>query len=71
MAASGRDLGKIAVPSLVLWPTEDPYIPQELGPAYAEALGGESVLELVEDAGHWPWLDRPELVDRVTQFLAR
>jgi pimeloyl-ACP methyl ester carboxylesterase len=28
--------------------------------------------ELVEidDAGHWPWLDRPEVIERVVDFLS-
>ena len=70
LEASGRELGSITAPSLVLTPTEDPFIPQRFGAAYAEALGGESRLEIVEGAGHWPWLDRPELVDEVAGFLA-
>ena len=70
LEASGRELASITAPSLVLWPTEDPFIPQRFGAAYAEALGGESRLEIVEDAGHWAWLDRPELVERVAEFLA-
>ena len=69
LEASGRELGSITAPSLVLWPTEDPFIPQRFGAAYAEALGGQSRLEIVEDAGHWAWLDRPELVGRVAEFL--
>ena len=28
------------------------------------------LLELA-DAGHWPWLDRPDMIDRVAGFLAR
>jgi pimeloyl-ACP methyl ester carboxylesterase len=28
---------------------------------------GEVVL--VEDAGHWPWVDRPDLIDRIASFL--
>jgi pimeloyl-ACP methyl ester carboxylesterase len=27
-------------------------------------------LEKVERAGHWPWLDRPEVIDTVAEFLA-
>jgi pimeloyl-ACP methyl ester carboxylesterase len=52
----------------VLWSTRDPYTAPEFGPRYAEALGGDVTLEEV-DAGHWPWLERPELVDRVAEFL--
>ena len=66
----GANLGEIKAPALILWPTEDPYIPEPFGAAYAEALGGETRLEVVEDAGHWSWLDRPELIETAGRFLA-
>jgi pimeloyl-ACP methyl ester carboxylesterase len=53
---------------LVLWGTHDPYLPPRFGEAYADALGGDVEYEPVE-AGHWIWLDRPEVVDRVAGFL--
>jgi pimeloyl-ACP methyl ester carboxylesterase len=65
---AGERLSELRCPALVLWPTRDPYIGAEFGQAYADALGGETVLEPVE-AGHWTWVDRPELVDRVADFL--
>jgi len=65
----GQDLGRITAPALILWPTKDPYIPAGFGQAYADALGGETRLEMIEDAGHWSWLDRPELIDRAARFL--
>jgi len=68
LARRGERLGELRCPALLLWPTDDPYIGAEFGQAYADALGGEVELELVQ-AGHWPWLDRPELVDRVARFL--
>src|ERR1019366_2179008 len=34
---------------------------------YAEALPHAELLELA-DAGHWPWLDRPDLVERLGGF---
>ena len=37
--------------------------------ALAERLGGPTEVEVAENARHWPWLDRPELVDRVAGFL--
>ena len=70
LARSGERLGEIKCPALVLWPTDDPYIGTEFGRAYADALGGEVELEMVERAGHWLWLDRPEVIDKVAAFLA-
>jgi pimeloyl-ACP methyl ester carboxylesterase len=69
LAAAGRDLGRLACPSLVLWGDRDPYLPVRFGGAYAEALP-TSDLEIVSGAGHWPWLDRPEIVDRILEFVA-
>jgi pimeloyl-ACP methyl ester carboxylesterase len=67
---AGARLGELRCPALVLWPTADPYIGVEFGRRYADALGGEVELEEVE-GGHWTWLDRPALVDRVATFVSR
>ena len=64
----GERLGELRCPALVLWPSRDPYIAPDFGPRYADALGGQTTLETI-DAGHWPWLDRPALVERVAEFL--
>jgi pimeloyl-ACP methyl ester carboxylesterase len=69
LARAGERLGELRCPALILWPTEGPYIDASFGRRYAEALGGEVQLELIERAGHWTWLDRPELVGRVAEFL--
>ncbi|MBV9311112.1 MAG: alpha/beta hydrolase [Solirubrobacterales bacterium] len=68
LAAAGARLGMLEVPALVLWGTEDPWLSPELGRAYADLLPGAR-LELVQEAGHWPWLDQPELIERVAAFL--
>ena len=68
LAQAGGRLGDIRCPALILWPTNDPYIGQEFGPRYREALGAEPELELV-DAGHWSWHERPALVERAAAFL--
>lgn len=70
LARAGARLGELRCPALVLWPSDDPYIPARFGAAYAEALGGETTLETVAGAGHWSWIDRPELVERVAEFLS-
>jgi pimeloyl-ACP methyl ester carboxylesterase len=70
LARAGERLGDVKCPALVLWATNDPYLGAELGPAYAQALGNAQ-LEMVERAGHWLWLDRPDMIDRAAEFLTR
>jgi pimeloyl-ACP methyl ester carboxylesterase len=65
---AGEHLGELRRPALIEWPTRDPYIGAEFGQLMADALGGETRLEHVE-AGHYPWLERPELIDRVAEFV--
>jgi pimeloyl-ACP methyl ester carboxylesterase len=69
LAAAGARIGEIGAPALVVWGDRDPYIPARFGDALAEALPGGRVLH-VADAGHWPWHDRPNVVDDVVEFLA-
>jgi pimeloyl-ACP methyl ester carboxylesterase len=68
LEAAGEQLGRIECPALVAWGTRDPYLPVGFARAYAERLPRAELLEL-DDAGHWPWLDRPDLIDRVDRFL--
>lgn len=69
LARAGQGLGEVRCPALVLWPTDDPYVGVEFGERYAAALGGPTQLEIIERAGHWMWLDRPDVVDRAAAFL--
>jgi pimeloyl-ACP methyl ester carboxylesterase len=66
--AGGR-LAELRGPALVVWGDRDPFLPTKFAHAYGEALGGAARVKIVEGAGHWPWLDRPELVDEVAAFL--
>jgi pimeloyl-ACP methyl ester carboxylesterase len=68
LAAAGARLGEIGAPALVVWGERDPYIPARFAGEYAAALGGAELLEL-GDAGHWPWLDRPDVIERVVEFV--
>jgi len=68
LAAAGTGLGHIQAPALVLWGARDPYLAARFGAGYAATLG-DATLETIEDAGHWPWLDRPELADRIIGHL--
>ncbi len=68
LASAGARLGEVSCPALVAWGVDDPYLPVGQGRAYADALPDSQLIEL-ERAGHWPWIDRPELIDRVVAFL--
>jgi pimeloyl-ACP methyl ester carboxylesterase len=68
LAAAGAQLGSLTMPALVLWGERDPYIATSFGREYARVLPNAELVEL-PDAGHWPWLDRPDVVDRVVDFL--
>ncbi len=69
LAQAGSDLGRLACPALVLWGDRDPFVPERFADAYGEALPDARV-EHLPDAGHWPWHDRPDVVERVLRFLA-
>jgi len=68
LAQAGARLGTIVAPALVLWGEEDPYIPVAFADAYGAALPNATV-ERLSGAGHWPWLDRPDVVTKVVDFL--
>jgi pimeloyl-ACP methyl ester carboxylesterase len=70
LVQAGERLGEIRCPALVVWGDDDQYLPTRFAHAYGDALGGETTVEEIEGAGHWPWIDRPELVDRVCAFLS-
>lgn len=68
LASAGERLGSITSPALVVWGNRDRYIPPRFGPAWAERLPHAQLLEAPE-AGHWPWIDQPELIERMIGFL--
>ena len=67
LARAGERLGDLRRPALVVWGAQDPYVPVEFASKYAEALGAR--LEVLDPGGHWVWVDRPEAVDLVAEFL--
>jgi pimeloyl-ACP methyl ester carboxylesterase len=69
LARGGDRLPDLRCPALVAWGVRDPYLPTSFARAYADALGGRTRLELLDDAGHWPWVDRPDLVELVAAFI--
>jgi len=70
LAAAGERLGELHCPALVVWGGRDPYLSTDFAQRYADALGGETSVEILDDAGHWPWLDEPALIERVAGFLS-
>lgn len=68
LARAGQRLGELRCPALVLWGDRDAFIPSAFAERYAEALGGDARVEHV-DGGHWVWLDRPETIDTICDFL--
>jgi pimeloyl-ACP methyl ester carboxylesterase len=69
LAKAGERLGELRCPALVAWGADDPYIPSSFARAFADALGGETRLELLPGVRHWPWVDDPSVIDLVTGFL--
>jgi pimeloyl-ACP methyl ester carboxylesterase len=69
LAAAGSDLSRLRCPALVLWGARDPYLPPRFAKAYADALGGPAEVEVLDDAGHWAWIDRPDVVMQTVGFL--
>ena len=70
LAAAGAGLSALQVPALVLWGERDPWLPVAFADAYAERLASAEVVR-VPRGGHWPWLEDPSVVERVTSFLAK
>jgi pimeloyl-ACP methyl ester carboxylesterase len=69
LAAAGAGRGTLDCPALVAWAQADPYLGPRFGRELAGALPHARLLE-IERAGHWPWLDRPDLVGTTLDFLA-
>jgi pimeloyl-ACP methyl ester carboxylesterase len=69
LAAAGAGLGSLRSPALVVYGGRDPFLPSELAQRYADALGGPATARVIEDAGHWTWLDEPVLIDQIAGFV--
>jgi pimeloyl-ACP methyl ester carboxylesterase len=68
LAAAGAHLERLECPALVVWGDRDPYLPPRFGQAYAERFPRGELLT-IHGAGHWPWIDRPRIVDQIAQYL--
>jgi pimeloyl-ACP methyl ester carboxylesterase len=66
---AGARLGELTAPTLVIWGEQDPYLPTSFARLYAETLPNAE-LKLLPDAGHWPWLDDPSVVELTANHVA-
>jgi pimeloyl-ACP methyl ester carboxylesterase len=62
-------LDEITAPALIVWGERDRYLAPEWADRIAAALGGETRVELIPEAGHWPWFDRPEILQMVQDHV--
>jgi pimeloyl-ACP methyl ester carboxylesterase len=63
-------LGRIRVPTLVLWGDSDGIVTPQYGRAYSDRIPG-SQFRLIEQAGHHPEAEQPErFAEQVAAFLA-
>ena len=70
LAAAGRAArALLEMPALVVWGMRDPYIPGALRARPTRTRWRDAELLELPDAGHVPWLDRPDVVERVVSFL--
>jgi pimeloyl-ACP methyl ester carboxylesterase len=64
-----RWLGRIKVPTLLIWGESDRVVTPDYGRAYSRLIPG-SRFELIEAAGHHPEIEQPGMfVERVSRFL--
>jgi pimeloyl-ACP methyl ester carboxylesterase len=68
---AGERLGDVRAPTLIVWGDRDPFLPTKFAHAFGDALGGEARVEVVDGAGHWPWIEQPRLIDEIAAFFAR
>ena len=62
-------LGRIRVPTLMLWGAGDRVVTPDYGRAYSRLIPGAR-FEIIEEAGHHPEIEQPERVaERVAAFL--
>jgi len=68
LAPTFRELDR---PALVLWGAGDPYLPASYAAGNLEGFPSAELVVL-EDSGHWPWVDDPEgAAGAIVPFLRR
>jgi pimeloyl-ACP methyl ester carboxylesterase len=65
-----RRLGRIRVPTLILWGAADGIVSIDYGRTFAAAIPGAD-FEIIEGAGHFPHIERAaEFAQRIVSFVA-
>lgn len=63
-------LGKVRIPTLIVWGEDDAVVPLECGRQYANAIPGAQ-LRTIADCGHFVHLDQPrQLANQLHQFFS-
>jgi pimeloyl-ACP methyl ester carboxylesterase len=63
-------LGKIRVPTLVVWGAQDQIMPIECGHLYQQAIPG-ATLRVIDHCGHWAHFEQPQvLAEIIREFVA-
>jgi pimeloyl-ACP methyl ester carboxylesterase len=68
LAEAGAGLETLSMPALVIWGRQDPWFAPAFADRYSERLGQAEVWH-IDDAGHWPWLERPEVANKIEEFV--
>jgi len=70
-ARQARALRPLRRPALVVWGRRDPYLPARLAERQRDGFPELEVV-MLDDSGHWPFMDAPERVaEAVVAFLRR
>jgi pimeloyl-ACP methyl ester carboxylesterase len=70
VSARADALGALSLQALILYGERDPWIAPGVAESYATLMPGAESRTL-PDAGHWPWLDDPGVIDTLARFLDR
>jgi pimeloyl-ACP methyl ester carboxylesterase len=68
LATAGASLAAVRAPALIVWGELDPWFDAMLADAYGARLPAAEVVR-IQQAGHWPWLEDPSIVERVAAFV--
>jgi pimeloyl-ACP methyl ester carboxylesterase len=63
-------LGKIRVPTLIVWGKEDRIVPLECADQYHQAIAGSTV-HVIENCGHFAHLEQPERLAALIRDVRR